>query len=225
MGSSTEHCAYGRALNPSIRPRARRLVRRLGGAVAAGIVPARSARRPAARCGSRRAFCGVVGVKPTYGRVSRYGLVAFASSLDQIGVLGRTVDDAARVLSVIAGHDPQDSTSRGSRSAARCRAVAGSLKGFVIGVPQEYFPADLDPRCGARATRARALLKELGAEVREVSLPHTDVAVPDLLHRRAGRSVVEPGALRRRAVRSRRSTAVTDCARCTGHARQASAPK
>jgi aspartyl-tRNA(Asn)/glutamyl-tRNA(Gln) amidotransferase subunit A len=123
------------------------------------------------------AFCGVVGMKPTYGRVSRYGLVAFGSSLDQIGVLGRSVHDAARVLSVISGRDPRDSTCE-DRDPLRLPNVPESLQGFVIGLPKEYFPAELDPAVRRACDRAIRLMKELGAAVREVSLPHTPYAVP-----------------------------------------------
>ena len=178
MGSSTEHSAYGRVLHPL--DKARVPGGSSGGSaalVAAGAVPAAlgsdtggSVRQPAA-------FCGVVGMKPTYGRVSRYGLVAFGSSLDQIGVLGRSVHDAARVLSVISGRDPRDSTCE-DRDPLRLPNVPESLQGFVIGLPKEYFPAELDPAVRRACDRAIRLMKELGAAVREVSLPHTPYAVP-----------------------------------------------
>jgi aspartyl-tRNA(Asn)/glutamyl-tRNA(Gln) amidotransferase subunit A len=178
MGSSTEHSAYGRVMHPLDKTRVP------GGSsggsaalVAAGAVPAAlgsdtggSVRQPAA-------FCGIVGMKPTYGRVSRYGLVAFGSSLDQIGVLGRSVHDAARVLSVISGRDPRDSTCE-DRDPLRLPNVPESLQGFVIGLPKEYFPAELDPAVKRACDRAIRLMKELGAAVREVSLPHTPYAVP-----------------------------------------------
>ena len=135
-----------------------------------GTDTAGSVRQPAA-------FCGVVGIKPTYGRVSRYGLVAFGSSLDQIGVFGRSVHDAARVLSVISGRDPKDSTCE-DRDPLRLPTVPENLDGFVIGVPKEYFPADLDPAVRRACERAIRIMKEMGAAVREVSLPHTAYAVP-----------------------------------------------
>jgi len=145
--------------------------------VAAGAVPAAlgsdtggSVRQPAA-------FCGVVGIKPTYGRVSRYGLVAFGSSLDQIGVFGRSVHDAARVLSVISGRDPKDATCE-DRDPLRLPNVPESLQGFVIGLPKEYFPPELDPAVRRACDRAIRMMKELGASIREVSLPHTPYAVP-----------------------------------------------
>ena len=178
MGSSTEHSAYGRVIHPL--DKARVPGGSSGGSaalVAAGAVPAAlgsdtggSVRQPAA-------LCGVVGVKPTYGRVSRFGLVAFGSSLDQIGVLGRSVHDAARVLSVISGRDPRDATCE-DRDPLRLPNVPESLQGFVIGLPKEYFPAELDPAVRRACDRAIRLMKELGAAVREVSLPHTPYAVP-----------------------------------------------
>ena len=123
------------------------------------------------------AFCGVVGVKPTYGRVSRFGLVAFASSLDQIGVLGRTVDDAAMALGAVAGLDPLDATSAAEPVPDYRAAVKGGLTGVVIGRPREYFPDTLDPRIRDKCDAALHHLEALGAEVREVSLPHTTLAI------------------------------------------------
>jgi len=178
MGSSTEHSAYGRVVHPLDKTRVP------GGSsggsaalVAAGAVPAAlgsdtggSVRQPAA-------FCGVVGIKPTYGRVSRYGLVAFGSSLDQIGVFGRSVHDAARVLSVISGRDPRDATCE-DRDPLRLPTVPESLQGFVIGLPKEYFPPELDPAVRRACDRSIRMMKELGAAIREVSLPHTPYAVP-----------------------------------------------
>jgi aspartyl-tRNA(Asn)/glutamyl-tRNA(Gln) amidotransferase subunit A len=178
MGSSTEHSAYGRVVHPL--DKARVPGGSSGGSaalVASGAVPAAlgsdtggSVRQPAS-------FCGVVGIKPTYGRVSRYGLVAFGSSLDQIGVFGRSVHDAARVLSVISGRDPRDATCE-DRDPLRLPTVPESLQGFVIGLPREYFPADLDPAVRRACDRAVRMMKEQGAAVREVSLPHTPYAVP-----------------------------------------------
>lgn len=178
MGSSTEHSAYGRVLRPL--DKARVPGGSSGGSAAlvgAGAVPAAlgsdtggSVRQPAS-------FCGVVGIKPTYGRVSRYGLVAFGSSLDQIGVFGRSVHDAARVLSVISGRDPKDATCE-DRDPLRLPTVPESLQGFVVGLPREYFPPELDPAVRRACDRAVRLMKELGAAVREVSLPHTPYAVP-----------------------------------------------
>ncbi|MDB4888046.1 MAG: glutamyl-tRNA(Gln) amidotransferase, subunit [Gemmatimonadetes bacterium] len=179
MGSSTENSAYGPTLNPHQTDRTP------GGssggsaaAVAAGIVPIALGSETGGSVRQPAAFCGVVGVKPTYGRVSRFGLVAFASSLDQVGVFGATVDDAARGLRVIAGHDPLDSTSADIPVPDYTLAGTHSVKGMVIGRPKEYFPESLDPRVRARCDAALAHLAALGAIVKDVSLPHTDLAVP-----------------------------------------------
>ena len=178
MGSSTEFSAFGRTkhpLDPSLVPGGSS-----GGsaaAVAAGITriglgseTGGSVRQPAA-------FCGVVGVKPTYGRVSRFGLIAFASSLDQIGVFGRTVDDAAQVLGAIAGRDPRDATSA-DVSVPNYDERLRDLRGVVIGRPREYFPEQLDPRIAVLCDRALEQLRELGATIRDVSLPNTELAIP-----------------------------------------------
>ena len=178
MGSSTEHSAYGRSIHPLDKTRVP------GGSsggsaalVAAGAVPAALGSETGGSVRQPASFCGVVGIKPTYGRVSRYGLVAFGSSLDQIGALGRSVHDAARVLSVISGRDPKDATCE-DRDPLRLPTVPESLQGFVIGLPREYFPPDLDPAVRRACDRAVRLMKEQGAAVREVSLPHTQFAVP-----------------------------------------------
>jgi len=117
-------------------------------------------------------------VKPTYGRVSRIGLVAFASSLDHIGVFGKTVDDAALGLQVIAGHDPNDSTSIDVPVPEYRAAANEPLKGLVVGKPLEYFTDTLDPRIREICDAAADRLRSLGAEVRDVSLPHTSIAIP-----------------------------------------------
>lgn len=178
MGSSTEHSAYGRTLHPFDPGRVP------GGSsggsaalVGAGAVPAALGSETGGSVRQPAAFCGVVGIKPTYGRVSRYGLVAFGSSLDQIGVFGRSVEAAARVLSAVSGRDPFDATCE-DRGPLALPAPPENLQGFVIGVPREYFPPDLDPGVRRASERAIALLKELGAAVRDVSLPHTAYAIP-----------------------------------------------
>src|SRR5690606_7469695 len=135
-------------------------------AVAAGIVPVALGSETGGSVRQPAAFCGVVGIKPTYGRLSRYGLVAFASSLDNVGVVGRTVDDAALVLETIAGHDPLDSTSA-NRPVPSLAGEASSLEGMVIGVPEEYFPDNLHAGVAAACRAAIARLRELGAEIRE----------------------------------------------------------
>ena len=179
MGSSTENSAYGPTKNP-VDP-----TRVPGGssggsaaAVAAGIVSIALGSETGGSVRQPASFCGVVGVKPTYGRVSRFGLVAFASSLDHIGVFGRTVDDAAVGLGLIAGHDPNDSTSVDRPVPDYRDASKDSLKGLVIGRPREYFTDALDPRIRARCDEAAERLKSLGAAVRDVSLPHTSLAIP-----------------------------------------------
>ena len=179
MGSSTEHSAYGPTRNPVAPDRVP------GGssggsaaAVAAGIVPVALGSETGGSVRQPAAFCGIVGVKPTYGRVSRFGLVAFASSLDQVGVFGATVDDAARTMEVIAGRDPLDSTTADLDVPAYSRAGDRSIRGLVVGRPKEYFPDSLDPRIRARCDAALDKLRENGAEVRDVSLPHTELAIP-----------------------------------------------
>jgi aspartyl-tRNA(Asn)/glutamyl-tRNA(Gln) amidotransferase subunit A len=179
MGSSTEHSAYGPALNPVDRTRVPGgSSGGSAGVVAAGIVPIALGSETGGSVRQPAAFCGVVGVKPTYGRVSRYGLVAFASSLDQVGVFGRTVDDAAAGLQVIAGKDPMDATTVDMPIPDYRAAAKQGVKGLVIGRPKEYFPDGLDPEIRARCDDALRRLEAAGATVREVSMPHTDLAIP-----------------------------------------------
>jgi aspartyl-tRNA(Asn)/glutamyl-tRNA(Gln) amidotransferase subunit A len=179
MGSSTENSAFGPTRNPYDPTRVP------GGssggsaaAVAAGLVPAAlgsdtggSVRQPAA-------LCGVVGLKPTYGAVSRYGLVAFASSLDQVGTLGRTVEDAALLLEVIAGHDPLDSTSSTRQAPELLPELDRGVEGLVVGMPVEYLGDPLSPSVRGIVEEAAGELEAAGAEVREVSLPNTRFAIP-----------------------------------------------
>lgn len=122
-------------------------------------------------------FCGVVGLKPTYGRVSRYGLVAFASSLDQIGPVARDVTDCALLLNAIAGHDPKDSTSINQAVPDYTQALVNDVKGLKIGLPKEYFVKGMDEEVEQAVRAAIAKLESLGAEVVEVSMPHTEYAV------------------------------------------------
>ena len=178
MGSSTENSAYGPSLNPLDRTRVP------GGssggsavAVAAGIAPIALGSETGGSVRQPAAFCGIVGVKPTYGRVSRFGLVAFASSLDAVGVFGRTVDDAALGTEIISGHDVNDSTSS-VREVPSMQAAAGRLDGLVVGVPKEYFPESLPQGMRDRCERALEALRSRGATTREVSLPHTSLAIP-----------------------------------------------
>ncbi|GAC1517015.1 MAG: Asp-tRNA(Asn)/Glu-tRNA(Gln) amidotransferase subunit GatA [Gemmatimonadaceae bacterium] len=179
MGSSTENSAFGPTRNPID------FLRVPGGssggsaaAVAAGVCPIALGSETGGSVRQPAAFCGVVGVKPTYGRVSRFGLVAFASSLDQIGVFGATVDDAALALEVIAGHDPLDSTTAAIPRGFYPQSASKRLDGIIVGRPVEYYPPTLDARVRAVCDRAIDALRSLGAEVRDVSLPHTQFAIP-----------------------------------------------
>jgi aspartyl-tRNA(Asn)/glutamyl-tRNA(Gln) amidotransferase subunit A len=139
-------------------------------AMALGSDTGGSVRQPAA-------FCGVVGLKPTYGRVSRWGLVAFASSLDQVGPLTRTVEDAALALGVLAGLDPRDATSSREPVSDYSAALAAGVKGLRVGLPKEYFAAGLDPEVEAAVRAAVDVLRGLGAQPREISLPSTRHAI------------------------------------------------
>jgi aspartyl-tRNA(Asn)/glutamyl-tRNA(Gln) amidotransferase subunit A len=178
MGSSTEHSAFGRVqhpLDPSRVPGGSS-----GGSaalVAAGVVPAALGSETGGSVRQPASFCGVVGVKPSYGRVSRFGLVAFGSSLDCISVFGRTVDDASKVLAAMSGHDPLDRTTL-ERPAMVPPAPRRDLSGLRIGLPREYFPADLHPGVAAAMERTKTAARELGAELVDVSLPNSPYAVP-----------------------------------------------
>lgn len=180
MGSSTETSAYRLTKNPADTSRVPG--GSSGGSAAAvasdeavwalGSDTGGSIRQPAA-------FCGVVGLKPTYGRVSRYGLMAMASSLDQIGPFARTVEDAAIILSVIAGgEDERDATSTGSWYKPYESYLTGDIKGLKIGVPEEYFSDGLDPRVRKVAEDALEKFKRLGALVEPISLPNSRYALP-----------------------------------------------
>jgi aspartyl-tRNA(Asn)/glutamyl-tRNA(Gln) amidotransferase subunit A len=178
MGSSTEHSAYGRVKHPS--DPARVPGGSSGGSaalVAAGVVPVALGSETGGSVRQPASFCGVVGMKPSYGRVSRYGLVAFGSSLDCISVFSRNVADAGRVLSVMSGHDPLDSTTVDQPPMPVPTPLA-DLKGLRIGLPREYYPADLDAGVAAALRRTREAIQDLGGQIREVSLPHSPYAVP-----------------------------------------------
>jgi aspartyl-tRNA(Asn)/glutamyl-tRNA(Gln) amidotransferase subunit A len=177
MGSSNENSAFGPVHNPVA------LDRVAGGssggsaaAVAQGSVPVSlgsdtggSVRQPAS-------FCGVVGVTPTYGRVSRYGLTAFASSLDHVGPFGNTVKDAAQLLGAIAGRDECDATSAFAPVPDYAAALTGDVRGLKIGMPREYFE-NLESETGQLVHRAIDTLKQLGCDIREIALPHTQYAI------------------------------------------------
>jgi aspartyl-tRNA(Asn)/glutamyl-tRNA(Gln) amidotransferase subunit A len=178
MGSTNENSGYGLVRNPWDPERVP------GGssggsaaAVASGMAygalgsdTGGSIRQPAS-------LCGVVGLKPTYGRVSRFGLVAFASSLDQIGPLARDVTDAALLFDVIAGYDANDSTSIQRPAESTAAGLGDGVKGLRIGLPREYFAQGLDPEVESAVRKAVDVLEGLGASVEEVSLPHTEYAV------------------------------------------------
>jgi len=177
MGSSTENSAFGPVRNPVAPDRVpggssggSAAVTAQGTAVIAlGSDTGGSIRQPAS-------FCGVVGVTPTYGRVSRYGLTAFASSLDHIGPFARNVRDAALLLQVIAGRDPNDATSAFAPVPDYTAALDGQVRGLKVGLPREYFQG-LASETGDRIAKGVETLKRLGCEVREISLPHTEYAI------------------------------------------------
>jgi aspartyl-tRNA(Asn)/glutamyl-tRNA(Gln) amidotransferase subunit A len=123
-------------------------------------------------------LCGVVGLKPTYGRVSRYGLIAFGSSLDQIGPLANRAEDIGRLLSVMAGRDPNDSTSSNSPVGDYVGGIDATISGLKVGIPREYFAEGLDPEVRASIEAAIKLYQEMGCELVDVTLPHTPYAVP-----------------------------------------------
>jgi aspartyl-tRNA(Asn)/glutamyl-tRNA(Gln) amidotransferase subunit A len=180
MGSTTEFSAFGPVRNP--RDTARVPGGSSGGsaaAVAAGLVRTALGSETGGSVRQPASFCGVVGIKPSHGRVSRYGLVAFASSLDCVGVFGATVRDAAQVLQVISGHDPFDSTTTEQAVPDLFAAItAAEMKGLVVGVPAEYFPPDMDAEVVAVCRKAIDKMRKAGAEIRDVSLPHAKYAIP-----------------------------------------------
>ena len=179
MGSSTENSAFGPTHNPWD------LERVPGGSsggssaavaadetfVALGTDTGGSIRQPAS-------LCGMVGLKPTYGRVSRYGLVAYASSLDQIGPITKDVTDCALVMNVISGHDNMDSTSVNLEVPDYLKPCQAGIKDLKIGVPKEYFIEGIDPEVKSALDRALKIFEKLGARVEEVSLPHTKYSLP-----------------------------------------------
>jgi aspartyl-tRNA(Asn)/glutamyl-tRNA(Gln) amidotransferase subunit A len=178
MGSSCESSAFGPTRNPwdlECTP----------GGSSGGSAAAIAARQATATLGTDTggsirqpaAHCGCVGLKPTYGRVSRYGVIAYASSLDQVGPVTRDVRDAAIMLGAVAGHDPLDSTSVDRPVPDYTKSLTGDVKGLRIGLPKEYYIAGLHPDVQAAMDRAIETYRGLGAEIREISLPHTDYAV------------------------------------------------
>jgi aspartyl-tRNA(Asn)/glutamyl-tRNA(Gln) amidotransferase subunit A len=178
MGSSTENSAFGPTLNPWDTTR-------VPGGSSGGSAAVVAADEAFASLGSDTggsirqpaALCGCVGLKPTYGRVSRFGLIAFASSLDQIGPFTKTVRDSALLLNAIAGRDPQDSTSLGEPVPDYTAGLGRDLRGIRLGMPKEYFISGIDPQVDLAVRTAIRQYESLGAEIVEVSLPHTDYAV------------------------------------------------
>ena len=178
MGSSTENSALKRTCNPWD-------VARVPGGSSGGSAAAVAADEAFGALGSDTggsvrqpaALCGVVGLKPTYGRISRFGLVAFASSLDQIGPVTKTVRDAALIMNAIAGHDPQDSTSLNEPVPDYTASLGKDLRGIRLGVPKEYMIEGIDPQVRASIDAAVKQLASLGTEIVEVSLPATEYAV------------------------------------------------
>jgi aspartyl-tRNA(Asn)/glutamyl-tRNA(Gln) amidotransferase subunit A len=179
MGGSNENSAYGPVHNP------RSLDRVPGGssggsaaAVAAGLCAASLGTDTGGSIRQPAAFCGVVGVLPTYGRVSRYGLIAFASSLDRVGPFAHSVADAATLLEVLAGTDTMDSTSSAQPVGSYSADLAKPVAGLRIGVPEEYFGEGLDPEIRAAIEKSLDDLRAAGCSIQKVSLPHTSYAVP-----------------------------------------------
>ncbi len=178
MGSSTENSFYGATRNPWD-------LDRIPGGSSGGSAAAVAADECIVSLGSDTggsirqpaACCGVVGMKPTYGRVSRYGLVAFASSLDQIGPFSKDVRDTALLLNAIAGHEPRDSTSVDLPVPDYTQALADDVRGMVLGVPRETFGQGVDPEVAGSVMEAIEVLKKLGAKTVDVSLPHSDYAL------------------------------------------------
>jgi aspartyl-tRNA(Asn)/glutamyl-tRNA(Gln) amidotransferase subunit A len=179
MGSSNENSAYGPVRNP-VDPE------RVPGGSSGGSAAAVAANLAVGTLGSDTggsirqpaSFCGVVGVLPTWGRVSRYGLIAFASSLDRVGPFAGNVRDAATLLRVIAGHDPKDATSSPAPVPDYAAECERPVEGLRIGVPKEYFGEGLDPEVRAAIEKGIADLQAAGCTVKPVSLPHTKYAIP-----------------------------------------------
>lgn len=178
MGSSTENSGFFITKNPWD-------LERIPGGSSGGSAAATAADECIGSLGSDTggsirqpaSCCGVVGLKPTYGRVSRYGLVAFASSLDQIGAITKDVTDTALLMNVIAGHDPKDSTSANIPAPDFTRALGKGVKGMKVGMPKEYFIEGTDPEVEKAVKEAVKTLEGLGAKVVTISLPHTDYAI------------------------------------------------
>ena len=179
MGSSCEQSAFGPTHNPWN-------LKTIPGGSSGGSAATVAARSCVVSLGSDTggsirqpaACCGVVGMKPTYGRISRYGLIAFASSLDQIGPLATNVGDAAILLGAVSGHDPRDSTSANEPVPDYTENLENGVNGLKIGIPKEYFIEGMDPDVDTAVRSAIAVFEGQGAEILEISLPHTEYALP-----------------------------------------------
>lgn len=178
MGSANENSYYGAVKNPWD------LQKTPGGSsggsaavVAANMAPASTGTDTGGSIRQPAAFCGLTGIKPTYGRVSRFGMVAFASSLDQAGPIAKTAEDTAILLNVMAGHDTKDSTSVAIEKTDYTKNLSNNIKGLKIGLPKQYFNQNLDSDIADKIEIAITELKKLGAEVKEINLPHADLAV------------------------------------------------
>lgn len=179
MGSSNENSAFGPVLHPIDETRVP------GGssggsavAVAAGLATAALGSDTGGSIRQPAAFCGVVGLKPTYGRISRYGLVAFASSFDQIGPLAATVRDVARILGVVAGNDPCDSTSARVPVPDYLNSLTGDVRNVRVGIPREYYTDALDSEIRNAIMQRIDVMKNHGATVKDISLPHSEYTIP-----------------------------------------------
>ena len=179
MGSSNETSFYGSVKNPWNKAYVP------GGssggsaaAVAADLAPAATGTDTGGSIRQPAALCGITGLKPTYGRVSRYGMIAFASSLDQGGILTRSAEDAALLLNEMAGFDPRDSTSINEPVPDYTQALNDKIAGLKVGLPEEYFSHDLDPKVGQKIDAAIKTLESLGAQVQSIRLPSTALSVP-----------------------------------------------
>ena len=206
MGGSNENSAYGPVRNPVA-------LDRVPGGSSGGSAAAVAADLAVAALGTDTggsirqpgSFCGIPGMMPTYGRVSRYGLIAFASSLDRVGPFARNVRDAAAILSVMAGKDPRDSTSADVPVADYGASLDEPVKGMRIGVPTDYFGAGLDPQVKERVEAGIATLERLGLPPRAAAHAAHRLCRGHVLPDRHGRGQFQSGALRRRAVRRARA--------------------
>src|SRR3989304_4442083 len=179
MGASTENSAYAKTKNPWD------LSRVPGGssggsaaAVSAGLLPFALGTDTGGSIRQPSSFCSVVGLKPTYGRVSRYGLIPMGNSLDQAGPLTTTVEDAALVLNLIAGYDPRDATSVKKELPDYSKAIGRDIKGLKFGIPKEYLAEGIDQKVKEAFLAASKIIENLGGELIEISLPRSEQAVP-----------------------------------------------